>query len=703
LGGKEATMSERTRDGQAAGGGGERSEPEPAAAGAAEVRAALPPAGTPAVSYTPAEKAAALVAFAGSGVGMRVFCARQGLSTATLCAWRRAYERDGLAGLAPRANPRNRTGRTRRAYTPEERRAAVEAYRRGGLSRRAFCALWGLSEATLGKWLKVYRARGPKGLEAPFTTPGKRRGRKKRPVASSVREEIVATKRRFPDWGLRRIRDVLARFRGVGVGVHKIREVVREEGLQTPRPVKRRRAQNRVRRFERSRPGELWQSDITSYVLARHRQRVYLTVFLDDHSRYVVSWALAVHQRTELVTEPLLEAIARFGKPTEVLTDQGRQYFAWRGKSRFQRLLLREGIQHVVSRAHHPQTLGKCERLWQSVGRELFERARPQDLGEARRRLGHYFAHYNHFRPHQGIGGVVPADRFFGAESQARGAIEAALTRSEIDLAVGEPPRRPVFLYGQVGEGQLSVHGERGQLVIQTPDGARQVIGIDALGAPARSEEQEHDEEHDRDRDAVRETHQDQGPTQEAHALQAGAAPAGAGPGAVGGGEQRGSRAGAPADELDARVLARQGDQGGGGHRARGDAAAGMADEPERARRYGLRPAEAAAPARQGGECADRSGRGPQGAEEEDRQARARARGGQGPDRSLEDAAGQPEPRDHGQAEGLPRVARTAPPGTSEEAHPGAGREEEPEGSTPWWQLWWERVNDVDPDAGSRS
>ena len=102
------------------------------------------------------------------------------------------------------------------------------------------------------------------------------------------------------------------------------------------------------------------------------------------------------------------------------LTDQGRQYFAWRGKSRFQKLLIREGIEHVVSRAHHPQTLGKCERLWKTVGDELWYRARPQDLDEARRRLGHFFDHYNHFRPHQGIDGLVPADRFFGSAGELR-------------------------------------------------------------------------------------------------------------------------------------------------------------------------------------------------------------------------------------------------------------------------------------------
>ncbi|MCB9832330.1 MAG: DDE-type integrase/transposase/recombinase [Planctomycetes bacterium] len=66
-------------------------------------------------------------------------------------------------------------------------------------------------------------------------------------------------------------------------------------------------ARNRRGAFERARPGELWQSDITSLVLRREGRRVYLTVFMDDHSRYVVARSLRLSQRQELVTECLLD------------------------------------------------------------------------------------------------------------------------------------------------------------------------------------------------------------------------------------------------------------------------------------------------------------------------------------------------------------------------------------------------------------
>jgi len=97
---------------------------------------------------------------------------------------------------------------------------------------------------------------------------------------------------------------------------------------------------------------QLWQSDITQYTLGPASMRVYLTVFMDDHSRYIVGWRLQPRQTAELVLDAFRDACVRFGKPAEVLTDQGRQYFAWRGKSELEKLLEKEGIKHVVSRAH---------------------------------------------------------------------------------------------------------------------------------------------------------------------------------------------------------------------------------------------------------------------------------------------------------------------------------------------------------------
>jgi transposase InsO family protein len=369
----------------------------------------------------------------------------------------------------------------------------------------AFARTYGISPWTMRCWIKRYQAEGPKGLEP------RPRGRKPGTgglsrVSAVVRDEIARTKTRFPSFGLKKVRDYLRRFQGVEVSTGTVSRTLKERGVEPAAPPKkRRRKSQRPRRFERARPGELWQTDITSFVLARPGTRVYLVVFLDDFSRYIVSFGLHVQMRAAHVSEVLLEGTARYGKPVEVLTDQGPQYFTWRGKSAFQKLLAREGIRHVVARSHHPQTVGKCERLWETIGQEFWERARPNDLADARTRLSHFIAHYNFFRPHQGIEGVVPADRFFGAENALRATLEKQLSRRELDEALSETPRKSVYLFGQIGDEQVSVVGERGELVVQTSSGVRQRMGLEELGAPSAAREEKRDGRADeRERDECR-------------------------------------------------------------------------------------------------------------------------------------------------------------------------------------------------------
>jgi transposase InsO family protein len=367
-------------------------------------------------------------------------------------------------------------------HSPESRRQAVEAYLKSGTSYKEFAKVWGVSSNSLSKWCKIYEERGAQGLESGIYGEGKKRGRKGSPP--HLKAQIVLVQKENPSFGLKKVRDFLYRFRGVKVSTGTVRKTVKEANL--PRaplpPKKRRRSSDKIRRFERAKAMQLWQSDITSFVLTRHSQRVYLTVFMDDHSRYIVAWSLQLRQKSDLVMDSLLLGIQRFGKPQEVLTDQGRQYFSWRGKSDFQKLLDKEGIRHVVARSHHPQTLGKCERFWETIGQEFWERVKPQELEDTRERLAHFIAHYNHFRPHQGIGGMTPADRFFGLAVEIRKAIEETLTQNELRLAVGEAPRSPVFLIGQIGDQPVSLHGESGSLVVQTAQGELQRLGYSNFG-----------------------------------------------------------------------------------------------------------------------------------------------------------------------------------------------------------------------------
>jgi transposase InsO family protein len=564
--------------------------------------------------YTVAQKRQLLEEFARAGQSVRDFCAAHDLSTATFCKWRERAGAEGDAGLEPRPNPRNHTRRTGRRATLGERKAAVDAFAKAGVTRQVFARTWGITTNTLRSWLKAAQA-GPDALRPKRL--GRPPGTKKRPLRA-LGHEILRIKQRFPLFGLRKVRDYLLRFVGVRVSASQVRSTLAEAGIAPISIVrKRHRSADQVRRFERARPGELWQSDITSFVLARHSQRTYLTVFLDDHSRYVVSHSLRLRQTSELVTETLLDGIARFGKPKEVLTDQGRQYFAWRGRSEFEKLLSREGIKHVVSRAHHPETLGKCERLWETISREFWQRIHPQDLSDARERLSHFFAFYNHFRPHQALGGLVPADRFFAAEDVVRKAIEQQLSQNELSLAVDETPRKPVFFFGQIGDRQVSLHGERGKLVIQTPEGLREELSLESDPRSGA--------DHDRADDPIHTG--EETPTSLSQAdLQAPAAAGDRGATAVGAGERGGEEASASAVHDDSRAMARQDHEGAGDGRARAASSASVAIEPASSVRDDCWPLEATTDAAERSADGTGSGERSEGVEEEDRAAREGAR-----------------------------------------------------------------------------
>jgi transposase InsO family protein len=593
------------------------------------------------------ERKALLAELERTGETVKAFCARHRVSTATICAWKRRLQAGGEDGLAPGKSKRNPTGKRGPTRSPEDRRLAIETFEKSAMTVDAFSRTYGISPWTMRCWIKRFQAEGPKGLEP------RPRGRKPGTggfsrVSEVVRDEIARTKNRFPSFGLKKVRDYLRRFQGVEVSTGTVSRTLKERGVEPAAPPKkRRRKSQRPRRFERARPGELWQSDITSFVLARPGTRVYLVVFLDDFSRYIVSFGLHVQMRTAHVSEVLLEGTARYGKPVEVLTDQGPQYFTWRGKSAFQKLLAREGIRHVVARSHHPQTVGKCERLWETIGQEFWERARPSDLAEARTRLSHYIAHYNFFRPHQGIEGAVPADRFFGAENALRKTLEAQLSRRELDEALSETPRKSVYLFGQIGDEQVSVVGERGELVVQTSSGVRQRMGLEELGAPGRAQEETQDGNADeRQPGNGRNGGTAAADEQETPEVRPSPALPSRSEGALDERHVRGAEAGAPGLHADPGAVAWEETPGGRGAGAFDPWAAGVAAQPAGPLGdAGGTSASAPAPASQPGGDDGTEGRRPEEAEEEDRRAGEADRGPAGPDQAPDE---HPASEEHG-------------------------------------------------------
>lgn len=424
--------------------------------------------------YSPEEKAKHVRDFQSSGLSREDYCQNCGISVSSLARW--------LNGNLGRKQSSSEPTQHHGPRKPHERIQTVETYLQSGLSIPQFASTWGVSRRTLYRWLRTFEMKGPLGLQrASLTENAKKRGKKG--VSEALKNEIAKIKIANQDFGIRKISDFLKRFGGVSVSKNTVSKILKEKNLEGVKvETKRRRAPPRPRRFERAVAMQLWQTDITSFLLPKSSQRCYLVAFLDDYSRYIVAWSLELRQTTDFVMRALLSGIDRFGCPEEVLSDQGRQYFTWRGKNEFQKLLKNKGIKHVVSRSHHPETVGKCERLWETIQKELWERIIPLNLEDAQQRIGHYINHYNHFRTHQGLDGMVPADRFFGLEAEVRRILEKSFTENELRLAVGERPRSPVFLLGQIGDQKICMHGESGKLQVQLPNGGERHINYEEFG-----------------------------------------------------------------------------------------------------------------------------------------------------------------------------------------------------------------------------
>ncbi|MGA8664435.1 MAG: DDE-type integrase/transposase/recombinase [Thermoplasmata archaeon] len=160
---------------------------------------------------------------------------------------------------------------------------------------------------------------------------------------------------------------------GIHIPKMQVYRFMTERGWVQPNPRKQRR-RTRVR-YEREHSGSLVHGDF-------HRTselHPHCILWEDDASRMILSGGEFPEATTEHAIATLQVALRRAGRWNlsirEVNTDRGCQFFAnavldhERGPGIFQQYLDQQGIRHVVSRPHHPQTNGKVERLWREYDR----------------------------------------------------------------------------------------------------------------------------------------------------------------------------------------------------------------------------------------------------------------------------------------------------------------------------------------------
>lgn len=371
----------------------------------------------------------------------------------------------------PRGTLAKKPERPRMPLSPQQKLLLLDTWQRSGLPARDFGALVNISRHTLYAWKRSFELEGPAGLME------KARMSRRSQLSEITKRAILMLKQAHPEWGCQRISDMLARGPALAASATSVARVLREAGYEMVEEPTRRHP-DRVRSFEREQPNELWQTDLFSFVLKRQNRRLYLVAFMDDHSRFITGFGLHASQSAALVLEVLRAALASYSPPREILTDNGAQYVTWRGKSQFTRELEKRGIKQIVARPRRPQTLGKIERFWGTLWRECLETAIFLDLADARQRIALFIDYYNFQRAHQGIDGLVPADRFFEAAPEVLQTMKQRVAANALELARRGVPKKPFYLTGQLDGKPFSVHREGDRVILRQAGQEREEIDL---------------------------------------------------------------------------------------------------------------------------------------------------------------------------------------------------------------------------------
>lgn len=219
----------------------------------------------------------------------------------------------------------------------------------------------------------------------------------------------------WPFAGSRMLRDLLRKHHGVEVGRRHVATLMRRMGVEAiyrkPNTSKK-HPQHAVypyllRGLSIERANQVWALDIT--YIPMKRGFVYLVAVLDWASRRVLAHRVSITMEADFCVAALREAIARYGVPEIVNTDQGSQFTSLE----FTGELKAHGIAISMDGRGQWRDNVFVERLWKSVKYEEVYLKAYDGVSAARDNLAAYFERYNALRPHRAHGGRTPDEAYY--------------------------------------------------------------------------------------------------------------------------------------------------------------------------------------------------------------------------------------------------------------------------------------------------
>ena len=288
----------------------------------------------------------------------------------------------------------------------EQRKEFLAFARQPGANRAELCRRFGLSRNTAYRLLARADAGGPDALaelsRRPHHCPGQ--------TPQAVETHILAVRDAHPAWGARKLHVYLSRESGLVLPAPSTITAILRRNLRLPPLAEA--PQRPYKRFERDAPNDLWQMDFKGHFKLREGRCHPLTL-LDDHSRFNLCLDACADETATTVKACLTKLFRRYGLPNQILCDNGSPWGC--GLQRHTVIsvwLLHLGIHVTHGRPSHPQTQGKEERFHKTLKAEVLRDRLFDDGPHCQRVFEAWRDVYNLERPHEALGGAVPASRY---------------------------------------------------------------------------------------------------------------------------------------------------------------------------------------------------------------------------------------------------------------------------------------------------
>lgn len=300
------------------------------------------------------------------------------------------------------------------------REEARELHHNKGLSIEELASRYRRSNRTIYRWLK--KNYQEKSLDQQNTKKKYKRSRK---YAPEIFNRIGDLKKEVPQRSVPIVWKLLKEeFPNDTPSLSTIRKYIRDNGLT----YKNKDPTRGYVKFERIQPNDLWQIDIAGVQTVGHLEKLYLIALIDDYSRFIVAAEYFKDQKGITIIKIIRDAVLAYGRPNQILADNGTQFRNLIGElgTKYSKLLENLDIKPIFAKPRHPETKGKLERWFGTVKQMFLVEARYNvknnptiTLREFNQMFKEWVEWYNTEKLHRSLpGNNPPIKRFLDAEDR---------------------------------------------------------------------------------------------------------------------------------------------------------------------------------------------------------------------------------------------------------------------------------------------